>query len=88
MPYCEECGRECTIKIVDEGIGPYEYQGIKGVDHCWVISSYCHDAHVYKDAALTIPLCVEEVRQDEEDLRGDWLYDQEKDRRLEEKYNQ
>lgn len=88
MPYCEECGQECGVKIIDEGIGPYECHGYKGNDVQLEAVSDCHDAPVYKDAALTQLLSAAEVRQDEDDGRGDWLYDQEKDRRLEEKFNE
>ena len=88
MPYCEECRQECDVKIIDEGIGAYECHGHKGVDVQLTILSDCHDAPVYKDAALLQSLSVEEYCQDEEDTKVDWLYDQQKDRRLEEKYNQ
>ena len=88
MPYCEECRQECGVKIIDEGIGAYECHGHKGVDVQLTILSDCHDAPVYKDAALIQLLSAAEARQDEDDALGDWLHDQEKDRRLEEKYNE
>jgi hypothetical protein len=30
--YCVFCRQECTVEIVDEGIGVYEYWGAPGVD--------------------------------------------------------
>ena len=29
---CSECGEECIPKVIDSGIGPYEYWGARGVD--------------------------------------------------------
>jgi hypothetical protein len=38
---CSLCGETCDIRGVDEGIGPYEFWGIKGTDVQIVAASSC-----------------------------------------------
>ena len=38
---CLECGEICTVKTIDEGIGPYEFWGAKGTHHNYVKVSSC-----------------------------------------------
>ncbi len=42
--WCVECGEECEIVEVDEGIGPYEFWGAPGNDIQIVKVSYCCEA--------------------------------------------
>jgi hypothetical protein len=58
--WCKECGKECTGKQVDEGIGPYEFWGAPGVHHDWVTLSDCCDADV-----LDYPPDTEEAEEEE-----------------------
>ena len=44
--YCSDCGQECTVGVIDEGIGSYEYWGAKGVDVRLVEVSDCCEAEV------------------------------------------
>jgi hypothetical protein len=48
LPYgiCDSCGEYCQATVVDEGIGPYEYWGSKGVHHQYVTCSPCCNAEV------------------------------------------
>jgi hypothetical protein len=43
---CSSCGRPCTAVMVDEGIGPYEYWGSRGVHHDYQIESDCCGAAI------------------------------------------
>lgn len=39
---CKECGEECVIIVVDEGIGSYEFWGANGTHHDYrEVSSCC-----------------------------------------------
>lgn len=38
---CSGCEEPCLIKMQDEGIGAYEYWGIRGVHHDYVPVSEC-----------------------------------------------
>lgn len=44
--FCTDCGKECRIILIDEGIGSYEYWGQKGVHHDYRRASYCCEADV------------------------------------------
>jgi len=41
---CSDCGKESTAKVIDEGIGSYEYWGANYVDHDYVVVSECCEA--------------------------------------------
>ena len=42
--FCKNCGEPCTAISVDEGIGPYEYWGMRGNDsRVCIVSPCCHD---------------------------------------------
>jgi hypothetical protein len=47
-PVCDVCGRSCQLKLVDFGIGPYEFWGAKGThtDYAW--ASDCCEAEVHE----------------------------------------
>ena len=45
-PACSECGEPCTPKVVDIGIGPYEFQGQKGNDVRLTWASDCCEAEI------------------------------------------
>lgn len=38
-PYCRDCGSN-DVRMVDNGIGPFEYWGSRGVHHDW--QPECH----------------------------------------------
>ena len=44
--WCSECHEECFYKTIDQGLGPYEYWGYKGVHHDYVEASSCCEAEV------------------------------------------
>ena len=52
-PFCEDCGQPCRAKLIDVGIGAYEYWGDKSVDSNKVWASDCCEASVFQDAELT-----------------------------------
>jgi len=41
---CESCGNDCIAKVVDNGIGSYEYWGSWGTDVRLAVESNCCDA--------------------------------------------
>lgn len=43
---CTECGENCTVIGVDNGIGPYEFWGQKGTDVQIDLVSNCCEAKV------------------------------------------
>ena len=43
---CESCGEECTAICVDDGIGPYEFWGERGVQHDYRWASPCCEAEI------------------------------------------
>lgn len=52
-PYCGGCGNPCSTKIIDDGIGGYEFWGSKGYDsQKWVGSDCCEDT-LYWNVGLT-----------------------------------
>ena len=55
MPYCGQCKKECSVRVVDEGIGAYEFWGSRGVDSHKVVVSNCCDAEVFENKDCTIP---------------------------------
>lgn len=50
--FCSDCGQECVVGVVDEGIGHYEYWGAKGVDIRLVEVSSCCGADVLDEPPL------------------------------------
>ena len=67
-PYiCPECGEPCDAKPCDDGIGPYEYAGVKGIDSRPYSGSDCCDAELSDANAF------------EDDGRADYEYDRRKD---------
>ena len=44
--WCLACRQKCHVKQVDNGIGPYEYWGAKGVHHDYMLESRCCDSEV------------------------------------------
>ena len=44
--FCSECREPCEAILVDFGIGPYEFQGTKGIDEDWKWVSPCCEAEV------------------------------------------
>ena len=73
--YCSCCGQECEVKVVDNGIGSYEFWGAKGYDSRPEAVSECCEADVFADEDCHIPLDL----TDFEDDRGDYEYDRRKD---------
>ena len=39
--FCSACRKPCEVKLVDDGIGPYEFWGMKGTDTRMVAVSDC-----------------------------------------------
>lgn len=76
--YCTECSDECTGKWVDFGIGPGEAWGQKFCDVKMAYVSNCCEAEVIKNGQL-----YEGPNEAEKEADyGDYLHEQEKDRRL------
>ena len=48
--YCTHCKEECSVRWEDDGIGSYEYHGVKGVDERWIAYSDFCDADVTDEA--------------------------------------
>jgi len=73
---CACCGEECKAVIEDHGIGPYEFQGAKGVDRKQVLVSDCCGDAVLDDNGAE---CDVEVLDDREDALiedyDDWRND-------------
>lgn len=44
--YCSECSEPCGVKLVDIGIGPYEFWGSRCNDVEWVELSTCCEGQV------------------------------------------
>lgn len=44
--WCTECGEECSIKVIDEGIGSYEFWGARGIHVDKRTVSSCCEAEV------------------------------------------
>jgi hypothetical protein len=51
---CAVCKNECNAKVVDNGIGSYEYWGIRGFDSQKSIESDCCDAPCIDDEGIEI----------------------------------
>lgn len=59
-PFCGHCGQPCEVRVVDHGIGAYEYWGGKGTDTRIEAESDCCGAGVFADAELKINYTGEE----------------------------
>ena len=62
--WCDNCGEPCVGVWIDEGIGPYEYWGTRGVHHDWTVASDCckatileHDPHCSACGKLEVYDC-------------------------------
>jgi hypothetical protein len=52
--YCGSCGKECSFKTVDNGIGGYEFWGQRGV-HCdYALETSCCGEVPFLDTSLTL----------------------------------
>lgn len=80
--YCGECGKECSARLVDEGIGPFEFWGSRGTHHEYVVVSSCCEATVYEDKDLTLEYYATDLIADEEAAKADYYYELERDREL------
>ena len=69
--YCKGCGKVCEQKLVDFGVGKYEFWGRVGFDTDKRYVSDCCEETVYENEDLTI----EEDNPDPEADRADYLYD-------------
>jgi len=66
-PFCGSCRAPCEPRTTDEGIGPYEFWGSKGVDSNIVTVSDCCEADLYEDFELQIGYTPEEPEPDYDD---------------------
>jgi len=46
LPYCTHCEKPCNVKVLDNGIGHYEYWGAPGYDEQLCAVSDCHESEV------------------------------------------
>lgn len=68
---CGECGEECCAVIVDHGIGPYEYWGLRAVDVQLVVESECCGAECLDESGKEYS--VKDIqRLDEQERRLPW----------------
>lgn len=51
---CKNCGEECSIVAIDEGIGHYEYFGAKGYDSRIVHGSDCCECDVVDEEGYPV----------------------------------
>jgi len=61
---CSCCGEECETHRADDGIGPYEYWGFRGVNHDYYEASNCCGEHVVEGLPLTNVTRVKRARKD------------------------
>lgn len=74
---CTECGEECRGRVVDQGIGSYEFWGQRGVDSRKVFVSSCCEAEMTTDDG-------EEVEyEDPREAQADRIMEERRDRELE-----
>ena len=68
---CASCGRECEEETSDEGIGPYEFWGSRGVHHDYQqVSSCCGEAVYAKGKVYLDRHSVHTARKDHVDKYG------------------
>jgi len=73
--FCFNCGKECSTKVVNEGIGVYEFQGQKGNDKQLSVVSDCCDDDVYVDEYCIQPYTLMDHNEDLECAKADADYD-------------
>lgn len=64
---CADCGRECRVIEVDEGIGSYEYWGFKGVHHDYRPGSHCCGVEVVNGGCKIVRQSVHTARKNHRD---------------------
>lgn len=63
---CSACKEPCTVKIIDNGIGSYEYWGAKGRDiQLEAVSDCCEAPAYYKD--LEGFITIKDIKEEEYD---------------------
>lgn len=58
---CSHCQEEAAAKVVDIGVGNYEYWGSKGVHTCLVVVSDCCEEEI-RDLCTGEPITMEEFQ--------------------------
>lgn len=80
---CEECGQECLAIRLDDGIGPYEFWGFKGVDHDYYWGSPCCSAKLIEGGNSLLQTRVvkakkqykeENIEEGEQYIKETWRY--------------
>lgn len=61
---CNNCGMACEAEIQDQGIGPYEFWGSRGVHHDWVEASPCCSASVVEGGNKVVRTSEHVARRD------------------------
>ena len=75
MPWCAGCKKECAVKQVDNGIGPYEFWGQRGTDRrVEFVSDCCEEDLTYEDGSEY------DASGDDFDDEADRRYDEMRDR--------
>lgn len=69
---CESCEKECMCKIVNDGIGPYEYWGAKCYDEKLIVVSNCCGEPCID--SLGDDIFPEDVKKYEESERDYYVY--------------
>jgi len=64
---CSDCGQECSVVTVDQGIGGYEYWGSKGVHHDYQPGSSCCGAEVIEGGCKVLRTSTHTARKDHQD---------------------
>lgn len=64
---CSDCGNACTAKMVDMGIGPYEFWGDRGVHTDWQAVSPCCEAEIVEGGESVVRRAVHTARRDHKD---------------------
>jgi hypothetical protein len=61
---CSDCGRYVRAVVIDNGIGPYEFWGQRGVHHDYVQASPCCHADVVEGGEKIIRRSIHTARKD------------------------
>jgi len=64
---CSECGNACTATVIDDGIGPYEFWGERGVHHDYHQVSPCCEAEVVEGGEKLVRKAIHVARRDHKD---------------------
>ena len=68
---CTACGEECGGKVLDEGIGSYEYWGAKGVHHDYRTVSDCCEEDIAEEGSVVVDETkIHMARKDHLDSKG------------------